>query len=318
MRILFLLPDLPLSGTAIRTVQVVERLVSKGHEAAVVMLWPRADAGLLARLRGAKAHVSPWRALLRVEVIHAALPSAGVVAVCLAALFRRPLVYSYTNCLQSHRPFERRSPVNMLRAAAERLLAARSDKLHAVSASVAAQVRVAFPRAASRTRGAIEPALPPRCFLVDEPPGRLRLLCAGRLVPHKRFEDAIRAVAFLREEWPQLELLILGDGPERERLSAISRELGLVDRVQFAGAWPDAGAFFAWANLLVHPSLYEGFARVLAEAEAAHVPVVTIDSPYGREYARRRETDVFLARPLDAHSLSLAIADALLTAPGNR
>jgi glycosyltransferase involved in cell wall biosynthesis len=313
MRILFLLPDLPLSGTAIRTVQVVERLVAKGHQAAVMTLWPRADPRLAARLRSANAKANPWRALMRADVIHAALPAAGVVAVCLAALFRRPLVYSYTNCLQSHRPFARRSPANVLRTAAERLLAARSDRLHAVSASVAAQVRAAFPRAASRTRATIEPALPPRPFRVDAPPQQPRLLCAGRLVPHKRCEDVLRAAAFLREEWPLLELVILGDGPECERLRAMARELGLADNVHFAGAWPEAGAFFAWANLLVHPSLYEGFARVLAEAEAARVPVVTIDAPYGREYARRRGAEVFLARPLDPASLASAIAQALLS-----
>jgi glycosyltransferase involved in cell wall biosynthesis len=70
-----------------------------------------------------------------------------------------------------------------------------------------------------------------------------------------------------------------------------------------------------WADVLVHPSLYEGYPRVGAEARALALPIVSVDSPYGRELARGGGT-VRLARPCDGQSLAAAIGNVVTADTG--
>ena len=61
------------------------------------------------------------------------------------------------------------------------------------------------------------------------------LLAIGRLAPSKRYDHAIRALAELRRTHPRATLTIIGDGPERDRLERLARELG--SRMPYG--WPD-------------------------------------------------------------------------------
>ena len=53
----------------------------------------------------------------------------------------------------------------------------------------------------------------------------------GRLVPYKRVDLVLQALARLRAAWPDLELVVIGRGPEHDRLAALARELGPGRRV---------------------------------------------------------------------------------------
>jgi glycosyltransferase involved in cell wall biosynthesis len=74
-------------------------------------------------------------------------------------------------------------------------------------------------------------AYPPR----PREPGRFRLICHGSIEPRYGLDTAIRAVALLQDEIPELELKIFGEGSELERLRALARELGVAERVWFSG-----------------------------------------------------------------------------------
>src|SRR5690606_8149976 len=74
------------------------------------------------------------------------------------------------------------------------------------------------------------PELP--AFEVDREP---RLVVLGRLVPHKRVEDAIEVVSALRDEWPTLTLRVVGSGWWEQSLREIVSAQGLDDVVSFAG-----------------------------------------------------------------------------------
>jgi glycosyltransferase involved in cell wall biosynthesis len=108
------------------------------------------------------------------------------------------------------------------------------------------------------------------------PDGRLRLVFVGRLIPLKACDLALRASAPLLRSGAA-HFTIVGDGPERERLEALSKELGTEAAVTFTG-WlktPETLAQFEQADVLVFPSLREFGGAVVFEALGlGAVPIV--------------------------------------------
>jgi len=70
-------------------------------------------------------------------------------------------------------------------------------------------------------------------------PDDLVMVHHGVLHPNKGNDIAIKALVELREEFPTLHFLLIGDGPERKRLETLARKLGVSDRVTFTGWLPD-------------------------------------------------------------------------------
>ncbi|MGE3152902.1 MAG: glycosyltransferase [Nitrospiraceae bacterium] len=98
-----------------------------------------------------------------------------------------------------------------------------------------------------------------------------------RLVePKKGLRILLEAVAEIQRNAPAVDcqVLIVGDGPAKGRLEALSRELGLGDSVVFAGERRDVPHILPVLDLFVLPSLYEGFGIAILEAMAAARPVV--------------------------------------------
>ncbi len=106
--------------------------------------------------------------------------------------------------------------------------------------------------------------------------GERLVLAIGRLSSEKAHIDLLRAFGHLRDAAPELpaRLAIVGDGPERERLEAAARSLGVSERVFFTGQMSDVKPCYAAADVLALPSHSEGSPYVLLEAMAAKLPVV--------------------------------------------
>jgi glycosyltransferase involved in cell wall biosynthesis len=102
------------------------------------------------------------------------------------------------------------------------------------------------------------------------------MISVGRLSPEKGQAGLLQAFAKLRPRHPELQLRLVGDGPDRASLETLVKELGLSDAVTFVGRLPEEEtlAEIARANLLVLPSFMEGLPIVLMEAMAAGVPVI--------------------------------------------
>jgi glycosyltransferase involved in cell wall biosynthesis len=115
-------------------------------------------------------------------------------------------------------------------------------------------------------------------------------LFVGRLAPQKDVGLLFDAAAGLRVRRPGLRVVCVGDGPERRRLEERAAVLGL--DVAWMGARPHEEVVRAMAacDLLVLPSRYEGFARVLMEAAAAGLPIVTADVSGADDAVRDGET----------------------------
>jgi glycosyltransferase involved in cell wall biosynthesis len=113
------------------------------------------------------------------------------------------------------------------------------------------------------------PTLPPR-------PGGPVLLCVARLSRMKDHATLLRAIAAVRPSQPDLQLWLVGDGPERNALERLCQELALVDTVHFFGEQQDVGPWLARADLFVLSSAAEGTPLALMEAlSAGLIPVVT-------------------------------------------
>jgi glycosyltransferase involved in cell wall biosynthesis len=103
--------------------------------------------------------------------------------------------------------------------------------------------------------------------------GPFRVVYAGRLAPEKCVDDLLRAVALL----PGVSLTVVGDGPRRGALVALSRTLGIDDRVTWHGyvPWgPGLLAILRGCAVLCLPSATEGLGLVLVEAMSQGLPVV--------------------------------------------
>ena len=97
----------------------------------------------------------------------------------------------------------------------------------------------------------------------------------ARLHPQKAHSDLLVAFAKIAAGRNDIRLWLVGDGPERGRLGAQVRNLGIEDRVFFAGDRNDARSWTAAMDIFVHPTYFEGLPTAVLEAMAAGKPVIT-------------------------------------------
>lgn len=114
------------------------------------------------------------------------------------------------------------------------------------------------------------------------------LVTVAHLVARKRHADVLRALWVLRERRPELRYLVIGDGPERGALERLAAELGLTDRVTFAGQLEPAAALdrARQCAAMVLPSVDEAFGMAYVEAMAGGLPVIgSVGEPGPQEIA---------------------------------
>lgn len=96
----------------------------------------------------------------------------------------------------------------------------------------------------------------------------------GRLEPRKNFPLLLQAMAIVLQEFPQAGLLLVGAGPESERLQQEAARLGLREQVVFAGQRNQAHELLPVLAVFCLPSQTEGISMAILEAMAVGVPVV--------------------------------------------
>ncbi len=148
-------------------------------------------------------------------------------------------------------------------------------------------------------------------------PHQIVIGAVGRAEPQKRFDLLIDAFASLAPAWPQLRLLIVGDGSQREPLLTQVARLGLGERVALAGHRTDIPDLHHAMDLFVQSSDYEGTPNAVLEAMALNTPVVATDVG-GTAELLRDGVDGAIIRPGSASVLAGAIAAALADLDGAR
>jgi colanic acid/amylovoran biosynthesis glycosyltransferase len=236
-----------------------------------------------------------------VDLVHAHFGWAGADAVLAARRLRLPLLVSFhgtdLTVYPATEPWRRRYPAML----------AHADRVTVVSDFLAGLVRDAGrdgPVDVVPTGIRLErfPFRGPRAAT-----GGPRLLFVGRLHEGKGADLAVRALARVRREIPGATLTVVGDGPERERVSALVAGAGLEDAVALRGALPhDAVAReLARADVLVAPS------RTLADGQAEGLPVVPREAlAAGLEIVATRVGGMAEAFPPERRSELVAEGDA--------
>lgn len=132
----------------------------------------------------------------------------------------------------------------------------------------------------------------------------------ARLHRQKGLIYLIKAAKKIVQIFPEVKILIIGEGPLREKLERRTNRLGLEKRVSFLGERKDIPELLSLLDVFILPSLWEGLPFALIEAAALEKPVVATEVDGIREVIRDRDTG-FLVPPKNPESLAQAVISML-------
>jgi glycosyltransferase involved in cell wall biosynthesis len=139
---------------------------------------------------------------------------------------------------------------------------------------------------------------------------RFRFVTIGRIMRQKGHDVLLSAVAIARLQIPDLEVTIVGDGPDRPAMQAMAERLRITDVVRFVGYTSTPGAELARSDCFVLPSRWEGFGMVLVEAMQFGLPLIASDCRFGPSDIVTAPTIGELVPPEDAEALAAAMVRA--------
>lgn len=160
-----------------------------------------------------------------------------------------------------------------------RTLQAQFPKLVGSNFAVGEAVAAAITAQSGRECGVLPSGIEASRYRVAPEEDRSGALYVGRLAPHKNLPLLIDAFALAADRGFRGDLVIAGDGPSRADVETHARQSPAAARVQVLGSVDEAQkiALLAESSVLGMPSRREGFPRVIAEAMASGLPVVTAD-----------------------------------------
>jgi len=142
---------------------------------------------------------------------------------------------------------------------------------------------------------------------------RYVLLAVSRLMRLKRVDRSIRALPDVVEEYPDTILVIVGDGPERDRLKQLAVELGVQEHVRFEGAVPhdEVPKYLAAADIFLSFYDWSNVGNPLLEAMMAGKCIVTLNNGDTSRFVKNEQNGVLLEYE-DLPKLSEVIKELLV------
>ena len=137
-----------------------------------------------------------------------------------------------------------------------------------------------------------------------------RIIAIGRLVRYKRMDGIVRAVAKLCKSYPDIELVIVGEGDERENLEELSQQLGIQKQVKIPGraSHNEVIALLKTGSMFVLNSVYEGQPFLVMEAMACKIPVIATNIEGSAEIVDDGKTGLLVAVDDNGEELQQKIA----------
>jgi glycosyltransferase involved in cell wall biosynthesis len=127
----------------------------------------------------------------------------------------------------------------------------------------------------------VPPGIDKSYFTTAAPTKDIDILAAGSLIPLKQFHIFLEVIAEIKKIFPNIKAVLIGEGPEREKLQFLIKKLGLENNVTLAGklAHNDVLQQMQRAKVFLHPSSYEGFGVVCLEALYSGAQVISFVKP---------------------------------------
>ena len=268
------------------------------------------SCGVVARLMKNSARVRRLRSLLRElkpDAVVAFMTEANVVAVWACQGLDVPVVISERN--QPDRP-----GLGITHKLARRLS-------YPFARAIVVQTRAIAAWAEARFRIPVHIIPNPVVQTKGETRGKShdvhRLISIGRLTHQKGYDILIRSFSALANQHPEWQLVIYGDGPDRQSLERLRAKSGCKDRISLPGLTRDSLAVLRQASLFVLPSRFEGYPNTLLEALGSGLPVVATSCPGGSTEILANGVYGLVVPPDDISALAVALG-AMMSDPSLR
>jgi len=130
-------------------------------------------------------------------------------------------------------------------------------------------------------------------------PWRFIMLSVSRLAPEKNLEFMIEVLARVREKFSNIGLVIVGSGPEENKLKMLVKKLELEGAVEFVGWQNDLSSYYKTANAFIQTSLFEGYGLALVEAGLSSLPIITTPVGIALEFIADEDAYIYPAGNAD-------------------
>ncbi|GAK49653.1 glycosyl transferase, group 1 family protein [Candidatus Moduliflexus flocculans] len=145
---------------------------------------------------------------------------------------------------------------------------------------------------------------------LEIPPTARIIVSIGRLAPQKGFDCLLQAFRLVAAQFPDVCLLIIGQGAQFAELQMLAVKLGVSRQTRFLGERTDIDTLLACADLYVQASHFEGMPNALMEAMAAGIPAIATAVDGARDIVEDGVTG-WLTPPGDAEQLAAHLCEAL-------
>ncbi|HET9745826.1 MAG TPA: glycosyltransferase [Chitinophagaceae bacterium] len=131
----------------------------------------------------------------------------------------------------------------------------------------------------------IPPGIDKEEFLVQAAEKDIDIIAAGSLIPLKQYDILIHVISELIKSIPGIKAVLIGGGPDKEKLEDMIARLGLVSNITLTGelSHPDVLQWMQRSKVFLHTSSYEGFGVVCIEALCAAAKVISFVKPMNNE-----------------------------------
>lgn len=130
--------------------------------------------------------------------------------------------------------------------------------------------------------------------------------CVGNLRKEKGIKYLLYALSEFKKTIPDIELIIVGDGPLKKELEILAKKLGVKNITRFLGRRSDVEELLMTFDVWVLPSIYEGFSIALLEAMRAGLPIIATNVG-GNAEAIEHDVSGIIVQPKDPKMLAKAI-----------
>ncbi len=136
-------------------------------------------------------------------------------------------------------------------------------------------------------------------------------ISVANLVPFKDYKTVFHALAKIKEE-KSFRYLIIGDGPMKEDLAKLAKDLEIIDRVYFAGSVENVLFYLQMADIMIHSSKGEGISNAILEGMFAGLPIIATNVGGIPETVFDKTSELFEYRDVEGLVRKIQLADKLI------